>query len=563
MKALTAAEMREVDRLTTERFGVPSHRLMEAAGKSVAEVFLEQYGHRNAEPLRRIVVLCGKGNNGGDGFVLARHLKEEAEHVQVYLFAKPEELRGDAAKNFQRWQEQAGGLTLLLTEADWEKAWPEISSAQVIVDALLGTGIRGPAGGLMAQAIEDVNRLSHGATAARPAWIVAVDTPSGLPSDGEAAEGPVLKAHWTVTFTAPKIGQLISPNADCCGQLAVRGIGSPAALVEEIGEGSLRWAGPEEFAGLPLVRAAEAHKGSYGHVLVVAGSLGKSGAAAMAGYAAMRAGAGLVTVATPDVVLPLVASAHPEYMTEPLFSTDSGTASKLNIIKTSPLPATARNLSPEARNSLTKQVKFQFERILTGKTVLAVGPGMGTHPETQSFVHSVVRGAYRPVVLDADGLNAFAGRADDFAKRNGKYLVITPHPGEMARLLGLSTEQVQQDRVKTAIDSAKRWNAHVVLKGFHTIVASPDGQVFVNTTGNPALAKGGSGDVLTGLLAALVAQFGTEDLLRIVAFGVYLHGLAADLISEQSDPSGILAGDVANAIPFARRKLLQELQGRD
>lgn len=563
MKALTAAEMREVDRLTTERFGVPSHQLMEAAGKSVAEVFLEQYGHRNAEPPGRIAVLCGKGNNGGDGFVVARYLKEEADQVHVYLFAKPEELRGDAAKNFQRWREQGGGVTLVQIEADWEKAWPEISTAEVIMDALLGTGIRGPAGGLMAQAIEDVNRLSHGATTARPAWVVAVDTPSGLPSDGEAAEGPVLKAHWTVTFTAPKIGQLISPNAGCCGQLAVRGIGSPAALVEEAGKGSLRWVGPEEFAGLPLVRAAEAHKGSYGHVLVVAGSLGKSGAAAMAGYAAMRAGAGLVTVATPDVVLPIVAAAHPEYMTEPLFSTDAGTASKQNILETSPQLGSAATLSPEATNSLTKQIKYHFERILTGKTVLAIGPGMGTDPETQSFVHSVVRRASVPVVLDADGLNAFAGQADDFAKRNEKYLMITPHPGEMARLLGVTTEQVQQDRVKTAVDAAKRWNAHVVLKGYHTVLASPSGKVFVNTIGNPALAKGGSGDVLTGLLAGLVAQFGTEDLLRIVALGVNLHGRAADLLSEQSDPSGILAGEVANAIPFARRKLLQELQGRD
>ena len=261
MKALTAAEMREVDRLTTERFGVPNHQLMEAAGKSVAEVFLEQYGHRNADPPGRVAVLCGKGNNGGDGFVAARYLKQEAEEVHVYLFAKPDELRGDAAKNFQRWQEQGGGVTVLQTEADWEQAWAEISAAEVIIDALLGTGIRGPASGLIAQAIEDVNRLSRNATAARPAWVVAVDTPSGLSSDGEPAAGPVVKSHWTVTFTAPKIGQLLSADAGCCGQLVVQNIGSTAALVEEVGKGTVRWAGPDEFAGLPLVRAAESHKG--------------------------------------------------------------------------------------------------------------------------------------------------------------------------------------------------------------------------------------------------------------------------------------------------------------
>ena len=315
MKALTAAEMQEVDRLTTERFGVPGDQLMEAAGRSVAELFLEKYGHKMPDAPGRVAVLCGKGNNGGDGFVVARHLKEEVEQVHVYLFAKPEELRGDAAKNFELWR-KLGDVTVVQTEEQWNKAWAEVSRAEVIVDALLGTGVRGAASGLIGQAIEDVNRLSRGATAARPGWIVAVDTPSGLLADGEATTGPVLKAHWTVTFTAPKIGQLISSQAGCCGQLVVREIGSPGALVEEVGKGTLRLAGADEFAGLPLIRAAEAYKGSYGHVLVVAGSLGKSGAAVMAGYAAMRAGAGLVTIATPEPVLAVVAGAHPEYMTE-------------------------------------------------------------------------------------------------------------------------------------------------------------------------------------------------------------------------------------------------------
>ncbi len=539
MKALTATEMREVDRLTTERFGVPSHQLMEAAGKSVAEVFLEQYGYRNAEPPGRVVVLCGKGNNGGDGFVVARHLKEEVGQVNVYLFAKPEELRGDAAKNFQRWQEQGGTVTVLQSLADWEKAWEEISGAEVIVDALLGTGVRGAATGLIAQAIEDVNRLTRGATAARPTWVVAVDTPSGLPSDGEAAPGPVVKAHWTVTFTAPKIAQLISANAGSCGQLVVRAIGSPAALVEETGKGNLRWAGADEFAGLPLVRAADAHKGSYGHVLLLAGSLGKTGAAVLAGQAALRAGSGLVTIATPEPALPIIAASQAEYMTEGLPATDEGTL------------------------DLGGMHSGKFAELLAGKTVVAVGPGVGQHRETQEFIRGVVAETELPMILDADGLNAFAGRGDLLAKRKTRFLVVTPHPGEMGRLLGCSTAQVQQDRVKAALVAAKGWNAHVVLKGFHTILASPAGQVFVNTTGNPALAKGGSGDVLTGLLAALIAQFGTEDLLRVVALGVYLHGRAADLLAEQSDASGILAGEVAQAIPYARRKLLEELQGRD
>jgi NAD(P)H-hydrate epimerase len=538
MKALTAAEMQEVDRLTTERFGVPSHQLMESAGKSVAEVFLEQYGYKLPEPPGRVAVLCGKGNNGGDGFVVARYLKEEAEQVRVYLFAKPGDLRGDAAKNFERWRE-LGEVTVIDSAADWDKAWAEVSSAEVIIDALLGTGIRGAAAGLIGQAIEDVNRLSHGATAARPGWIVGVDTPSGLPSDGEAAAGPVLKAHWTVTFSAPKIGQLISSQADCCGQLVVRGIGSPAALVEETGKGSLRWAGADEFAGMPLIRAAEAHKGSYGHLLLAAGSVGKTGAAILAGQTALRGGAGLVTMATPEPALAIVAGAQAEYMTAPLPATREGTLSAAAIRSGS------------------------FASLLKGMTVVAIGPGVGQHTETQEFVRNVVAETELPIVLDADGLNAFAGHGDLLPKRKAKFLVVTPHPGEMARLLGSSIAQVQQHRVNTASEAAKKWNAVVVLKGFHSITAAPNGQVFVNTTGNPALAKGGSGDVLTGLLGALIAQFGAEDLVRVVALGVYLHGRAADLLSEQADASGVLAGEVAQAIPFARRKLLEELQGRE
>jgi ADP-dependent NAD(P)H-hydrate dehydratase / NAD(P)H-hydrate epimerase len=282
----------------------------------------------------------------------------------------------------------------------------------------------------------------------------------------------------------------------------------------------------------------------------------------LAGRAALCGGAGLVTVATPEVVLPVVAATQAEYMTEPLWATDAGTASKRNILDHPALPNASDSMSREDLDRFLKETKFPFARIEEGKTVLAVGPGLGTHPETQTFIRSIVRHTYRPVVVDADGLNAFAGRADELLERNSKFLVITPHPGEMARLMNTSTAAVQEDRVKTAQDAARRWNAHVVLKGSHSVVASPDGQVFVNTNGNAGLAKGGSGDVLTGLLAALTAQFKTEDWVRVLALGVYLHGAAAELASAGTDLSGLLAGDVANAVPKARRRLLQELQGR-
>jgi hydroxyethylthiazole kinase-like uncharacterized protein yjeF len=536
MKALTAAEMREVDRLTTERLGISQLQLMENAGKQVADAIRQRYGLLR---MPHVAVLCGKGNNGGDGFVVARFLKElRGVNACVFLFARRDELRGDAAASFARWTEASGEIIEIIDEAALEKAWPRIAKANIVVDALLGTGLRGAASGVIASVIERLNRHSKNATLPRPSLILAVDTPSGLPSDGQPSEGPVLRAHVTVTFTAPKVGQLISADAPCCGELLIRAIGSPDSLAEEVGQGAIRWAGPDEFGSLPFVRPADSHKGTFGHVLILAGSVGKTGAAILAGYAGLRAGAGLVTVATPEPAQPIVAAAHPEYMTEPLKATKSGGVAVRSL------------------------VDGTFGELEEGKSVLAIGPGLGAHRQTQEFIRTIVAQTELPVVLDADGLNAFAGNATSLRKRRTKFLGITPHPGEMARLLGASTSSVQQDRVKTALESAKRWNAYVLLKGFHTVLASPAGQVFVNTTGNAGLAKGGSGDVLTGVLAALTSQFGTEDWLRILAFGVYLHGAAASGPGRSPDLSGILAHEIAKAIPYARNALLRELQRR-
>jgi NAD(P)H-hydrate epimerase len=318
--------------------------------------------------------------------------------------------------------------------------------------------------------------------------------------------------------------------------LEVRQIGSPTELVEELGKGELRWASAEEFAGLPLVRPADSNKGTFGHVLLVAGALGTSGAAVLAGRMAVRAGAGLVTIATPGVVLPVVAAAQAEYMTVSLQATPAGTIALKNV------------------------QGGRWKKIEKGKSVLAIGPGLGTEPQTQQSIRTMVRTTELPTILDADGLNAFDGRADELRRRKSKFLAITPHPGEMARLLGKSIRDVQGDRLKAAQEAAKRWNAHVILKGFHTLIAAPDGAVFVNTTGNAGLAKGGTGDVLTGLLAALTAQFKTGAWLRVLALGVYLHGLAADTGVTRMDASGLIADDVISLIPEARVKLLQELQ---
>jgi len=533
---MTAAEMREVDRLTTERYGISQAQLMENAGRAVAEFTLREIARRVESSVQNVVVLCGKGNNGGDGFVVARHLRTEIRQTTVVLFGAATQLKGESGVNFEKWRSSGGEHFSVEADAGWARAAELIASADVVVDAMLGTGLRGAATGYSAKTIEMLNEWSRNATAARPALIVAVDTPSGLPSDGEAAAGPVVRAHATVTFTAPKIGQLVAKEAECCGVLVVRWIGSPGELIEEQARGELRWAGADEFANLPLVRRADSNKGLYGHILVMAGSEGKSGAAALAGMGALKAGAGLVTVAAPKSVQLIIAAGQPEFMTEPLPSNSEGGMA-------------IEDVSGAA-----------FAKVLNGKTVLAVGPGMGQSAETQKFIRVLVQTTELPTILDADGLNAFAGQGELLRERRTKYLAITPHPGEMARLLGVKNADVQKDRVKIAKQCAARWNVHVLLKGFHTILASPDEQIFVNTTGNPGLAKGGSGDVLTGVLAALTGQFGTEDWLRVLALGTWLHGRTAETLSEDADESGILAGEVARALPYARRDLLEEIR---
>lgn len=533
MKALTAAEMREVDRLTTERYGIPSLQLMENAGAQFFDCLRSSYDEAGAI---HAAILCGKGNNGGDGFVVARRLQETGLKPAVYLFAAHDAIRGDAAENLAHLKNSGAKIQEVTTCSQWEQVRSEVAKSCVIVDALLGTGLKGKVEGLLAAVIEDVNKISRDATSLRPEAIIAVDTPSGLPSDGEPTDGPVIRANTTVTFTAPKIGQLVSRDAACCGRLQVRDIGSPRELIEELGKGKVRWIEPREFLELPLVRPADSHKGKFGHVLVIAGSLGKSGAAILASRGALRAGAGLVTAAIPDAVLPVVASAQAELMTEPLASTKLGTIAAAN--------AKAARL----------------RELMQGKTFLAIGPGVGTHKETQKFITSLVRQTDLPVLLDADGLNAFAGHARDLAKRKSQHLAVTPHPGEMARLLGVSNATVQADRRETALKAAKTWKAHVILKGFHTILATPDGRAYVNTTGNPGMAKGGSGDVLTGILAGTASQLGVQHWEQALALGVYLHGRAADESLTQKAEVGLLAGEIADTLPVTYQRMLAEMR---
>jgi hydroxyethylthiazole kinase-like uncharacterized protein yjeF len=488
MKVTTAEEMRQIDRVTSERHGVPSLTLMENAGTHVADYVLLRY--RRAQ---RICVVCGKGNNGGDGFVAARKLHEAGKKVDVLLLGDPAEVKGDAAAMLAKLP--VAPVTIRSEEelkgAGARSPSSALHEAELILDAMLGTGFKPPVSGLIARAIELINAL--------PVPVFAVDIPSGASADAFAPEPHLrCRADAIVTFTAPRPAHVFADLTR--GEIVVGQIGSPPeAIQSQLNLDVIAW---PDIKSCFAPRAPDANKGSFGHVLTIGGSLGKSGAAAMAGMAALRAGAGLSTVATPRSVQPMVAGFAAELMTEPLAETEAGTI------------------------SLAAIEYGRLDAIVAGKTVLALGPGISRQADTVQFIRAVVDKYPQPLVIDADGLNAFAGSTE---KLNGstRPLVLTPHPGEMARLAGISTSQVQQDRIGVARSFARDHHCIVVLKGHRTLVAEPGGQVWVNMTGNPGMATGGTGDVLTGLIAGMIAQF-PNNLVRAVCAAVWLHGYAGD-----------------------------------
>ncbi|MGH9499098.1 MAG: NAD(P)H-hydrate dehydratase [Terriglobales bacterium] len=511
MKILTAAEMRETDRVTTQRFGVASHDLMENAGSAVAQFVLSRFPAAN-----RIGVICGKGNNGGDGFVAARKLNEAGKAVRVLLLAEPKELRGDAAQMFAK----LPGAPIVVKSTDdlKQEAAHTVFDSDLLIDAVLGTGFRPPVSGLYAEAIAELN--------ASPASVVAVDIPSGADADvmGEQV-GSVARADAIVTFTAPRPAHVFGGLTQ--GTTAIVPIGSPDdAVVSSL---RLNLITPRQIAPLIGPRPAASNKGNYGHALVIGGSLGKAGAAAMAGMAVLRSGGGLSTVATAKSVLPIVAGFHPELMTEPQAETRAG------------------SVSLRALRSLDK--------LAEGKTVLAIGPGISRIPETSRLVRALVKAQKLPIVLDADGLNAFAGKVTSLDGK-GRALVITPHPGEMARLLGWTVAAVQRDRIHVARKFARDHQVIVVLKGHRTLIADPSGEIWVSTTGNPGMATGGTGDILTGTVAGLIAQNPKRTLEAVLA-AVYLHGLAGDVAREHMGEHSLVATDLLGALPEAFRRTRQ------
>jgi NAD(P)H-hydrate epimerase len=499
VKVLTAAQMREVDRRTSE-LGVPGLVLMENAGQRVVEVLAHAYA-----PLRdqRIIVMCGKGNNGGDGLVVARQLytRFRPRALHVVLAGDPGEMEGDAAANYRMLEAVGCPVSFELSA--------EMETATLIVDALLGTGIHGAAKGRALELIRAINDRFPLAD------VVSVDLPSGLDSDSGVPPGETVHASHTVTFTAPKLCHVLSPACELSGHLHVAAIGSPRELFEQDAAIYLSLSEPGLFAHLFRPRVRDSNKGLYGHALVIGGSRGKSGAAAMAGIGALRAGAGLVTVASTEAALGSIAAHAPEIMTELLAFDD---------------PARAR--------------------ILERKNVVAIGPGLGQDPQTVQFVRGMVEQTPLPMVVDADGLNALAGHPTRYRWPR----IFTPHPGEMSRLNGRTIAEIQADRIAAARAFATERDVYLVLKGNRSVVAAPDGRVWINPTGSPAMATGGTGDVLTGLIAGLVAQFPDQIDTALLA-AVYLHGRCGELGAAKLGEKSLIATDLFEYLPEAMREV--------
>jgi NAD(P)H-hydrate epimerase len=507
-KILSAAQMREVDRRTAE-LGIAGIVLMENAAHRVVEFLAARFAPLHRE---RVLVLCGKGNNGGDGLAISRQLFTRFRPASLDVVVTRETLTGDAAENLRMWKACGGAVKFEIE--------PAMRNATLIIDAVLGSGLNGAARG---QALDWIREINNGFPGAR---VVAVDVPSGMASDSGDSDGEVARADATVTFTAPRCCHVLAPNCRKLGELRVSPIGTPASLYQDDPSIQLALSGPRVFRELLGPRDPGGNKGNYGHVLVVAGSRGKTGAAAMSGLAALRAGAGLVTVASVASAIPTIAVHGPELMTEFLAETPDG------FIAASALP--------------------DIERLAEKRSILAVGPGLGESGETAGIVRRLFAECAKPMVVDADALNILA--SGDWPKVPDHPRVLTPHPGEMARLAGSSVREVQADRLGCARKFATERGVILVLKGERTLIAFPDGQVWVNPTGSPSMATGGTGDILTGMIAGMLGQ-SPQQPQEAIAAAVWLHGRAGELGAEEVGEQAMIATDLLRTLPVAIRQV--------
>jgi len=517
MRVFNSQQMQEADRRTIDEIGIPASVLMENAGRQVVSAMESAF--ESLDTLR-VGVVCGRGNNGGDGFVVARTLAEQGIEVTVVLVGRSEDVRGEARANLEALRTLGLDIIEVGDAAAWELHGTDVLAANVLVDALFGTGLREPLSGLMETVVEDIN--------ASTCPVVSIDLPSGLMAGRTDIPGPAIDATMTVTLGAPKLPLVMPPAEALVGNLVIVEIGIPASVLEDVSGPRVELLTRESMAPLVAPRAPDSHKGDYGRVLIVAGSPGKTGAAVLAGLGALRSGAGLVTVATPVSCLPIVASGRPEIMTLALAETADGTV---------------------GWEAIDQVLSFEAD-------IIAVGPGLGVTPDARRFVQALVERAGVPVIVDADAITAFTGAADRLLGRDGVDVVVTPHPGEMARLIGLSVDVVQSERLDIARAFAVDHRVHVVLKGHRTVVAAPDGRTSINLTGNPGMATAGCGDVLTGMIAGWFGQLLDADAAARLA--VYLHGVAGDLAEADEGEVAMVAGDVLDRLGDA----VAELTGR-
>jgi NAD(P)H-hydrate epimerase len=515
-KIITGSQMQELDRRTIGEAHIPARVLMERAGSGLVAALEQAFGSTQG---KRVIILCGKGNNGGDGFVAARLLHRRRTQVRVLMMSPASELSRDAAVMYRQFVRTAGKSAVhLYTSKSLVSSL--LRESDLIIDALLGTGLSSDVTGQYADAIDCINE------AGRP--VVAADLPSGLHADTGAILGRAVRASLTVTFGLPKLGLYQSHGVDLAGSVSLIDIGIPQAYIEAIRSHTTLITPASVRAVLPARRPAS-HKGTFGHAGIIAGSVGKTGAAAMAAKAALRIGTGLVTVAVPAGVNDVLESKLLEAMTIPMPDTKARTFS---------------------RSALDRLKTF-----ITTRTAVAIGPGLSTHPETVELVQALMKDLDRPAVLDADALNALAGRASVLTACKTPP-ILTPHPGEMARLEANATSQsINTDRIGTAVRFARERGTFVVLKGARTVVARPDGAAAICPTGNPGMATAGTGDVLTGMIVGLLAQ-GLAPWEAACA-GTFLHGCAGDLAAADKGPAGLIAGDVIEQIPYALKTVQQ------
>lgn len=504
MRVLTADEMRRVDLRAIDEIGIPSMVLMENAAIGIADALAEVFPKAESA-----AIFCGPGNNGGDGLALARLLDARGYRVRTFLVLRSSEPKGDAAAQLRILENAAFDVERLLPDSDLLEAELACAQADLVVDALFGTGLTRPLQEHFADLVAIFNRS--------PTPCLAVDLPSGLDGSRGETTGPYAPADLTVTFAAPKVAHILAPAAEAMGTLVVTDLGIPPFLVDEA-PGELHVLTEEEMAASLLPRATAGHKGTFGHTLLVGGSVGKAGAMVLAATAAVRSGSGLVTVAVPDPLANVVDGGSLESMT---------------------LPMPGEVLDQDNVGHVLENA--------ADKDAVGLGPGLGLDPSTVGAVRRLVLEIPVPLVLDADGLNAFAGDLAALAQRQGP-TILTPHPGEMARLLGITSAEVQSDRLGVARRAAAESGAIVILKGQGTVIAGPTGELWINPTGNDGMATGGSGDVLTGLVAGLLAQ--GYDMMIAAQLGAYLHGLAGDLVVGDA-PEALRAGDLVEALPAA------------